>query len=138
MGNSTILPEFITKQSQAVRQALLVGYLNGQNFFTAIAENAVIEISAAQVRATKSIPDIPLVVLTHGQPSMFASLSKQDAEIAEETWQQSQMEMAARSPRGRLIVAEQSGHDIHVDQPALVIQAIETVLNESVAKTQKA
>ena len=138
IGVTSILPEFITKQPQDVRQSLLVGYLNGQNFFTAIAENAVIETSAAQIRDLQSTLDIPLVVLTHGQPSMFVSLTKLDAEIAEETWQHSQADMATRSSRGRLIIAKESGHDIHVDQPDLVVQAIQIVMNESTSEIQNA
>ena len=36
-----------------------------------------------------------------------------------------------RSPRGRQIVAEKSGHFIHQDQPALVIAAVREVIEEA-------
>ncbi len=46
----------------------------------------------------------------------------------EATWVQIQHELAALSPRGKLVVAERSGHDIHLEQPDRVIGAIHDVL----------
>ena len=37
-------------------------------------------------------------------------------------------ELAALSPRGKRVVAEQSGHYIQVEQPKLVIEAIREVV----------
>jgi pimeloyl-ACP methyl ester carboxylesterase len=41
-------------------------------------------------------------------------------------WQQLQRELAQLVPRGRLVVAAQSGHDLHHEQPELVLDAITT------------
>ena len=139
LGQTQRLPELVTKQPKEQQAQLLAdGFLSGKNFATAREERLLFEPGTELIREAVLPKDIPLVVLTHGQPSMFTSLSKQDAKIAEETWQQSQTEMASRSPRGSLIVAEQSGHDIHVDQPELVIQAIQIAMNESTSKIQNA
>ncbi|HZG68167.1 MAG TPA: hypothetical protein VEZ12_15590 [Herpetosiphonaceae bacterium] len=45
----------------------------------------------------------------------------------EATWVRLQTELAALSPQAKLLVAEQSGHDIHLEQPELVIDAINEV-----------
>lgn len=63
--------------------------------------------------------DLPLMVLTHG-------LAFPDA-TQERAWQDSQVEMAARSSRGRLISAPGAGHSIMVASPRLVADAIEEV-----------
>ena len=139
LGQTQRMPKLVTKQPKEQQTQLLEGgFLSGKNFATAREERLLFEPGTKRIREVVLPKDIPLIVLTHGQPSMFTSLPKQDAKIAEETWQQSQSEVVSRSSRGQLIIAEQSGHDIHVDRPDLVIQAIEIVLNASVAKTQKA
>ncbi len=54
------------------------------------------------------------------------------AEVVQEyeaTWAQMQGELAALSPRGRVVVAEGSGHDIHLERPDLVIDAIAHVIS---------
>jgi pimeloyl-ACP methyl ester carboxylesterase len=44
--------------------------------------------------------------------------------------------MAALSSRGKLVVAKQSGHAIHLDQPALVVAAIREVVAAAPAQAQ--
>ena len=60
----------------------------------------------------------PLIVIEHGIPD-------------EPVWHAMQKDLAARSPRGRLIAATKSSHYIQKLQPDLVIESIRTVLSES-------
>lgn len=46
----------------------------------------------------------------------------------EATWQSMQGELAALSSRGRHVVVEGSGHNIHHDRPDAVIAAIREVV----------
>jgi pimeloyl-ACP methyl ester carboxylesterase len=95
----------------------------------AAAELQGLEETHAQMRAANitSLGDIPLIVLRHGreQPMMA---SPEVTVALEETFERLQHEMAALSSQGRLIVAEQSGHAIHLDQPELVKAAIREVV----------
>ena len=50
------------------------------------------------------------------------------AQEYEAIWAQMQDELAALSPRGRVVVAEESGHSIQLDRPDVVIGAIREVL----------
>jgi pimeloyl-ACP methyl ester carboxylesterase len=79
--------------------------------------------SALQVRAAPSLPDIPLIVLAHGLPSGLP--------FSEERWSGWQKDLAARAPRGKLVVADQSRHDIQLDQPDLVIASIQEVVGQA-------
>jgi pimeloyl-ACP methyl ester carboxylesterase len=55
-------------------------------------------------------------------------VTQADVAQYEATWVVMQQELAALSPQGKLVVAERSGHDIHLEQPELVIGAIHEVL----------
>ncbi|NTU84646.1 MAG: alpha/beta hydrolase [Chloroflexales bacterium] len=73
---------------------------------------------------------MPLVVLRRDPnavpvPSQIAPEVAQQFEV---TWAQMQEELAALSPRGRVILAEGSGHGVMLDRPDLVIRAIRDVL----------
>jgi pimeloyl-ACP methyl ester carboxylesterase len=100
---------------------------------TMVAELRAVGEAHAQVRAAeiRSLGDIPLVVLRHGKPMPpmpEMGLGEEDADRYERTWQEFQEELVALSPRGRLTVAEQSGHMIHQEQPELVVQAVRDVV----------
>ncbi len=73
------------------------------------------------MRASKSagsLGSLPVIVITHGQPfpGPFAVLEK--------NWSEGQEQLAALSTDSVLIVAKDSNHMIHQDEPALVVDAI--------------
>jgi pimeloyl-ACP methyl ester carboxylesterase len=92
------------------------------------AENNALFDSIDKVRAAHitSLGNIPVIVLYHGitdsgVPGMAVDEDKQ-------WWLGLQTELAALSPQGKLVLAEQSGHYIQLDQPKLVIDAVQQVL----------
>ena len=97
------------------------------------AEDIDFNRSVEQVRAANWHGDIPLIVLTRGSatfnPSDYVvpSLAPKFEEIRLEL----QKELVGRSSRGKQIMAENSGHNIHRDQPELVIEAIRQVIEEA-------
>ena len=72
---------------------------------------------------------IPLIVIRHSVPDIFHGLLPQDSIIAEEEWKNSQEKVSALSLNGQVWVAEKSGHNIHIEQPEIVIEAIKILLN---------
>jgi pimeloyl-ACP methyl ester carboxylesterase len=46
-------------------------------------------------------------------------------------WPEAQRQQAALSTNGHLIVVEGSGHAIHAEQPALVVDALQQVVDEA-------
>ena len=73
--------------------------------------------------ATGKLGDLPLVVITHGQPfpGPMAKLEKY--------WAAGQQRLAALSTNGELVVAHNSNHMIQMDEPQVVIDAIRRVLD---------
>jgi pimeloyl-ACP methyl ester carboxylesterase len=94
---------------------------------TALARNgegvrfADILASDAQVRAHRAFPAVPLVALKHG--ISFDPGGEPDPRV-ERMWGALQRANAARSPRGRVVLAPRSHHRIAEDQPELVVAAI--------------
>jgi pimeloyl-ACP methyl ester carboxylesterase len=68
-----------------------------------------------------TLDDLPLIVIAHGQPfpGPFALLEKY--------WAAGQKRLAMLSTKSELIVAQKSNHMIHLDQPDLVVHAIQRV-----------
>ena len=79
----------------------------------------------AQVRAVKSLDNIPLVVLSHADPAkMWSDLPLELAANLDKVWLDLQKEYVSLSTDSSLILAEHSGHFIHQDEPQVVIDAI--------------
>jgi pimeloyl-ACP methyl ester carboxylesterase len=89
------------------------------------ADNAVVR----EAVAASPLPPMPLAVLAHGKPIIVLD-EKQGFTTAEwEALQQaSYKNQATLVPEARFTVASESGHDIHQDQPELVIEAIRQVV----------
>ena len=93
-------------------------------------EQIDMEKSLAQTRAALAkapLRSMPLFVLTHGrvdQPDSDPRLNEAD----ERLWQTLQDELAALVPNSKHVIAERSGHNIHHDQPELVVNALRDVV----------
>jgi hypothetical protein len=104
------------------------------------AEIRDVSLSHAEVREMDigNLGDILIVVIRHGktQKQMNADLT----EAVEDTNRRLQAKVAGQSPNTRLVVAEQSGHSIQVDQPELIVQIVRQLVKEirgNLTNTQK-
>jgi pimeloyl-ACP methyl ester carboxylesterase len=73
---------------------------------------------------------LPLTVIRHGLPDLFAAMPAGEAQQAEAVWQELQAGLARLSSRGRLLVAEGSGHAIQVDAPDLVVGTVRQMVTD--------
>jgi pimeloyl-ACP methyl ester carboxylesterase len=125
--------EYLPPLPEATKEVFKGVILSDTRYFEMLAEEyASVEESMAQVRAAQigSLGDIPLVVLTRGLPTDpdLLGLSDEEAQQGEAVWDELQAELAALSSKGKQVIAEESGHYIHLDQPELVIDAIRDVV----------
>jgi pimeloyl-ACP methyl ester carboxylesterase len=97
---------------------------------TILAEQQAVPAIHAELAAANitSLGDLPLVVLSHGQPMAMPGLAPEVNQANEQLWQELQAQLAGLSSRGRLVVAEGSGHYLQLEQPELVIDAISEVV----------
>jgi pimeloyl-ACP methyl ester carboxylesterase len=82
-----------------------------------------------EARASATLPAIPLIVLSHGRmPAAEERPPGWPIAAEEQLLRLLHGEIAHLVPNGRHVVAEDSGHDIHKEQPALVVEAITSVV----------
>jgi pimeloyl-ACP methyl ester carboxylesterase len=76
--------------------------------------------------------NIPLIVLSHGylEPRLLDPIGKEHYGEYEIFWRADQAELASLTSHSHLVIASKSGHYIQLDQPDLVIRAIEKILAE--------
>jgi pimeloyl-ACP methyl ester carboxylesterase len=83
------------------------------------------ELHAARLKSEHPLGDLPLIVLTRG----ISEETGPDSKAFEEEHRRDHTEIAAMSRRGKLVVAERSGHHIQLDEPELVSGSIREVLS---------
>lgn len=84
--------------------------------------------SDKQLAACGDLGDLPLIVMRHGIPDLFTRLPVDQAEQAEQTWIELQSELTQLSTKSKLVVAENSGKNIPLQQPELVVETIRQVV----------
>ncbi len=85
---------------------------------------------AERVNRRSSLGDIPLVVLARGNGGYADGMSISADSLERERWAL-QSDLAHLSSRGRLMFVKNAGHNIHVEAPAIVIDAIRDVVNQT-------
>jgi pimeloyl-ACP methyl ester carboxylesterase len=121
-GNILILPkgkDGVSEKASALRE---------RAFHAARAEISSLYQSARQVSHLDKLPKIPLIVISRGQ-SEWAP--KPTGANKEKIWQQLQQDLWKLSPLSQQIFANHSGHDIHIEQPEIIVSAINDIVNMS-------
>lgn len=123
LSNHEQVPAALPVEVQPLAQALALG----PDAITALYDELRnMPLSARQVQQDRRLPPVPLRVLMHD--SLTRAASERARQMAA-VWRELQTELASRSPQGALQVVADSGHHIHLEQPAAVIAAIRTVLS---------
>ena len=98
------------------------------NTYAALYEEArVFDESCQQVRsARRPLDNVRLTVLTRSKAEKWPSAIP--AETAESIWLDLQRDLAAAVPDSQHMIVENAGHFIHLDQPDVVVEAIQRQL----------
>jgi pimeloyl-ACP methyl ester carboxylesterase len=97
-----------------------------------LASLQLVEAPTANFGGVGSLGDLPLAVITHGQPFPGPFF------ILEKGWSEGQTRLAALSTNSLLIRANNSNHMIELDEPGLVVDAIRRVHAAARGKAQLA
>jgi len=82
-----------------------------------------------QVAATTPLRAMPLAVLVHALPFDLPKEAEGfSSDALESVLRAANQDLATLVPNARFFVAKDSGHDVHQDQPELVIEAIRQVV----------
>jgi len=134
MGSSSngadFAPPLVLKQPTDIQPLYLMMMSHPSYFDTTLAELRALSEITAQVRATGSLGDLPLIVLTAENtldPAVLQSMRLPDdfdAAQIQQTWLELQAELAALSTKCVHIIVKDSTHAIELDKPDVVIKAI--------------
>jgi len=92
-------------------------------------ECAGLDQTAAEMHASGPLPQVPMIVLTATLPNPFLEGEAQKQE--NDLWLELQSDLLHRIPGSQQILATQSMHYIQVEQPGLVIDAIDTIVQKA-------
>ncbi|MCS3903079.1 pimeloyl-ACP methyl ester carboxylesterase [Methylohalomonas lacus] len=113
-GNAREIGEFLNSRRKAI--------------FAQMDELSNFAESGAQVAELRPFPEMPLIVLSRGQPVWGETPA---GRAAEAQWQMLQKELAQLTNHSEQRIARHSGHHVHIDQPELVIEAITDIVRAS-------
>jgi pimeloyl-ACP methyl ester carboxylesterase len=86
--------------------------------------------SSDEIKSGKSFPDIPLIVIARDEelsamPYMEYGIPEEEAMLHEKGWRELQVELSQLSEIGELVIAEGSDHEVHKDQPGIVVECLQ-------------
>jgi len=118
------LPQFdLPTDSIPVYNAAMV---QPKTFTVTANESSLASETAAQVSETKSLGDLPLLVMSaqHSFDAFKTYSNTIPFEEADKVWIEMQREFVGLSSHSQHLISETGGHYLHVDEPAFVSQAI--------------
>ena len=124
------VPEALSALPEKPRRNLIRDGFSRRTLTTVHRELRAMEKSAEQVRnGDSSLGDRPLVVITHGRagPTTLRMPAETAARI-ERLSQASQRHLAVLSNKSEIVVAGESGREVMIEQPDVVVGAIRTVV----------
>ena len=116
-----------------LREQLLALYHQSHAVGTLLNASIAFEQDTNSPNPPDSLGDLPLIVLSQGKPVELSdevppNFTLEDLLELREVWNQLQIELASLSSRGSRIVAADSGHAIHFDQPDLLVDAVDELV----------
>ena len=106
---------------------LRAAYPEAERLWTAPLANDASTGQVHQAQADTPLRPMPLAVLSHGVP-FAAPFPGWPGDAMEGVMLELQGDLARLVPNARHVIATESGHDIHQDQPALVVEAVRQVV----------
>ena len=101
--------------SPEVANAYVAYTVTPRHLQTTLDEGRGMPDSLAQASAITSFDTVPLIVLSRGHDQ-------------EQDWQEMQADLLTLSSNSQQLIADKSGHTIHLDQPAAAVEAIVTMV----------
>ncbi|MBD3670461.1 MAG: alpha/beta hydrolase [Gammaproteobacteria bacterium] len=108
-------------------------YFRPQRLKASLAEITQLNAKLAQVKSKlSSLGARPLIVMTAGRYLKVPGLTEDESRLVYDNHWQMQAKLLALSSHSQQIVVRHSGHNIHLEQPRVVIKAIRTLIDNKV------
>lgn len=137
-GGKAVMPtseSFVIAKSDApqnlppeLRRKVQALSLMRKNYAATHGEMAAFRNSAMQVKHRRNTFEFPVAVLIRGKDPY--NNPDQNSQARNDIWRSLQMDLVALSKKGFSVVADRSGHHVHIDEPELVVNTIEGLIDE--------
>ncbi|MES2626233.1 MAG: alpha/beta hydrolase [Pseudomonadota bacterium] len=108
--------------SAPIRDRLININLKSHMHRTLLNESEGFDAELAQLRTPPALNNLPLIVIAEGKPD--TAFMQENLPI----WNELQQELKGLSSNSRLVVAENSPHEIHRYQPGLIVESVSEVV----------
>ncbi|MBP2024199.1 pimeloyl-ACP methyl ester carboxylesterase [Clostridium punense] len=91
-------------------------------------------IDSNEIRSIPEFPNIPLIVIARDNKVaekewIKYNILEKEAILYEDQWRKLQIELSRLSEQGRLVIAENSEHEIYLERPDIVINSLKTLIS---------
>jgi predicted esterase len=89
------------------------------------------EIDSSDIISIPTFPNIPLIIIARDNKIaekywVNCDIPEKEATLYEAEWRKLQIELSKLSNKGKFIIAENSGHEIYIDRPDIIIHYLQT------------
>jgi pimeloyl-ACP methyl ester carboxylesterase len=106
------------------------GFITRPDFFQTIAEEFQNWSKDSEIiKAAGEFPEVPLIVIARdqeisAQPFIKNGIPEEEAFLHEKVWRELQIELSKLNNQGKLIIADESDHEIHKDKPEIIVECL--------------
>lgn len=112
---------------------------NVEEFFTSTVLHKTIaeefenwDRDSKDIKSISEFPNVPLIVIARDSKVGVESwikyqIPKKEAVLYEAQWRDLQIELSKLSNKGKLVIAENSEHEVYIDRPDIVIQCLKAL-----------
>ena len=91
------------------------------------------DIDSKEIKSIPEFPNIPLIVIARDNKVtergwVKYNIPENEAILYENEWRKLQIELSKLSDEGRLIIAEDSDHEVYLDRPDVIIHNLKTLI----------
>lgn len=130
-SNQMMVAHYVEPEETAIPQeaqpAMHDDLLRTKSRVTSRGEYRALGTSVLALQKAPPLGDLPLIVMARGKRQWPAGTA---GDIKEEAWQNQQKELARLSSLSHYVIAPKSGHQIHLDEPDLVADAVREMIAE--------
>jgi len=120
-------PAILQRYSDEIRETVPVLMFNNKAVRTYMSESSNFTLSAAEVADMKLPEEIHLVVISRGR-RVWPETPLGDAQ--ELAWKNMQRDLAKLTPQSTHVIAQKSGHMVHLDEPEQVVKAVLALIDD--------
>jgi pimeloyl-ACP methyl ester carboxylesterase len=91
------------------------------------------DLDSKEIKVLESFPNIPLIVIARDNVVaekfwVKNGIPEKEAILYEDQWRKLQIELSLLSQKGKLIIAENSDHEVYLDRPDIIIHNLKMLL----------